>query len=50
VKLFEVMMGDPRSFPWDAEGYHRLLEEKGIQQLPNPPIDMPAWLKDARDN
>lgn len=48
VTLFEVMMGDPRSFPADLEGYERFLAEKGVQQLPNPPIDMPTWLEDTR--
>ena len=46
--LFEVMMGDPRSFAADVEGFERLLAERGVQQLPNPPIDMPDWLEDTR--
>jgi hypothetical protein len=46
--LFEVMMGDPRSFPADLEGYERLLAERDVTQLPNPPIDMPDWLDDTR--
>ena len=48
VELFEVMMGDPRSFPADLEGYARFLAERGAEQLPNPPIDMPNWLEDTR--
>jgi hypothetical protein len=48
VVLFEVMMGDPRSFPADPDGYERLLAERGVRQLPNPPIDLPAWLQDTR--
>ena len=48
VTLFEVMMGDPRSFPADLEGYERFLGERGVRQLPNPPIDMPEWLEDTR--
>jgi hypothetical protein len=46
--LFEVMMGDPRSFPADLDGFDRLLAERGARQLPNPPIDMPDWLEDTR--
>ncbi|MEX0666172.1 MAG: hypothetical protein WD598_15580 [Acidimicrobiia bacterium] len=46
--LFEVMMGDPRSFAADPEGWERLLTERGVQQLPNPPIDLPDWLEDTR--
>jgi hypothetical protein len=48
VVLFEVMMGDPRSFPADLPGYERFLQERGVQQLPNPPIDLPDWLEDRR--
>ncbi len=46
--MFEVMMGDPRSFAADPEGWERLLAERDVQQLPNPPIDTPDWLEDTR--
>ena len=49
VELFEVMMGDPRSWAADTEGFDRLLEEKDAKRLPNPPIDMPDWIKDTRN-
>jgi hypothetical protein len=49
VTLFEVMMGDPRSFPGDLEAYAGLLAERGAEQLPNPPIDMPDWIQDTRN-
>jgi len=48
VVLFEIMMGDPRSFPKDLDAYERFLTERGVAQLPNPPIDMPDWLEDTR--
>ena len=48
VELFEVMMGDPRSWPADPEGFEKLLAEKGARKLPNPPIDLPDWLEDTR--
>ena len=48
VVLFEVMMGDPRSFPADPDGYTALLAERGVEQLPNPDIDLPGWLEDTR--
>ena len=48
VELFEVMMGDPRSFPADLEGYAQFLAERGVEQLPNPPIEMPFGLEDTR--
>lgn len=48
VVLFEVMMGDPRSYPADPEGYTALLAARGVEQLPNPPVHMPPWLEDTR--
>jgi hypothetical protein len=49
VELFEVMMGDPRSFPADPEGFQRFLDAHGAEPLPNPPIDMPDWIEDTRN-
>ena len=49
VVLFEVMMGDPRSFPADQERWEALLDERGVELLPNPPIDLPDWLPDKRN-
>jgi hypothetical protein len=49
VVLFEVMMGDPRSFPADEDGYARFLAERNVQQLPNPPIELPDFVEDARN-
>ena len=44
------MMGDPRSFPADLEGVRASSSPtQGVQQLPNPPIDMPDWLQDTRN-
>jgi hypothetical protein len=48
VVLFEIMMGDPRSFPADPAGFENLLSERGMKQMPNPPIEMPNWIKDTR--
>ena len=48
--LFEVMMGDPRSFPApNREVYEKFLADQGVVQLPNPPIDMPGGLEDTRN-
>ena len=49
VVLFEVMMGDPRSFPADQEAWQALLADRGVELLPNPPIDLPDWLPDQRN-
>lgn len=46
VELFEVMLGDPRSWPADAEGFERLLAERGAKALPHPPIELPPWLRE----
>ena len=46
--LFEVMMGDPRSWGDDAAAYQRLLSEHGVEALPDPPLQFPAWLADQR--
>ena len=46
--LFEIMLGDPRSVPADPEGFARLCAERGIEPLPNPPIEVPAFHRDRR--
>ncbi len=48
VELFEVMIGDPRSWAADPEGFEKLLAERDVEKLPNPPIDLPDWLEDTR--
>jgi hypothetical protein len=48
VVLFEIMMGDPRSWAADPEGFERLLKEKNARKLPNPAIELPEWLEDTR--
>ncbi|CAA0080898.1 Uncharacterised protein [Halioglobus japonicus] len=48
VELFEVMMGDPRSWPADPEGFEALLAKRGAKKLPNPPIELPDWIQDTR--
>ncbi len=49
VELYEVMMGDPRSWSDDPEAMQRVLNENGVTPLPDPPINLPAGLKDLRD-
>jgi hypothetical protein len=46
--LFEVMMGDPRSWGDDAAAFERALAERGAEALPDPPLAFPAWLEDLR--
>ena len=47
--LYEVMMGDPRAVPADKAAFAALLAERGIEALPNPPLDLPDWLGERRD-
>ncbi len=46
--LFEVMMGDPRSWGDDLPAYLALLEQHGVTPLPDPPLEYPPWLADLR--
>lgn len=48
VRLFEMMMGDPRSWEADPQEYAAVLRERGLTKLPNPPIEMPEWRPDTR--
>ena len=46
--LFEVMLGDPRSWGDDPAVYQRALVERGVTPLPDPPLAFPPWLEDLR--
>jgi hypothetical protein len=46
--MFEVMMGDPRSWGDDPEAYERAMAERGVEAMPDPPLDFPDWLRDLR--
>ena len=48
VELYEVMMGDPRSWSDEPEALAAVLDEHGVTPLPDPPIDLPAGLEDLR--
>jgi hypothetical protein len=50
VELFEVTMGDGRSWEADPDGFDRLMAERGVTALPNPPIALPDWLEDTRSD
>jgi hypothetical protein len=50
VTLFEVMMGDPRSWGDRPEELTALLRERGVEPLPDVPLDYPAWLEDLRSH
>jgi hypothetical protein len=46
--LFEVMMGDPRSWGDDPAAFERALAEHGVTPLPDPPLEYPPRLQDLR--
>jgi len=46
--LFEVMLGDPRSWGDDPAAFERALAERGVTPLPDPPLEYPGWLEDLR--
>ena len=46
--LFEVMMGDPRSWGDEPEAFDAALAARGAEALPDPPLEFPAWLADLR--
>lgn len=46
--LFEVMLGDPRSWGDEPERFQQALDEHGATPLPDPPIQYPDWLQDMR--
>jgi hypothetical protein len=46
--LFEVMMGDPRSWGDRPEEFEAALAVQGATPLPDPPLEYPPWLSDLR--
>ena len=48
VRLYEVMLGDPRSWSDEPEAVAAVLAERGVEPLPDPPIELPAGLEDLR--
>jgi hypothetical protein len=48
--MFEVMMGDPRSWGDDPDSLDRVRAEHGVEALPDVPLDYPPWLEDLRSS
>lgn len=48
VTMFEVMLGDPRSWGDRPELVEALRAQRGVEPLPDPDIDFPDWLEDQR--
>ena len=47
--LFEVMLGDPRSWGDQPERFEAALAAAGATVLPDVELDFPPWLADLRD-
>ena len=47
--MFEVMLGDPRSWGDRPELFEQALAERGAEALPDVELDYPDWLSDLRD-
>lgn len=48
--MFEVMLGDPRSWGDEPEQFERVLAENGAEPLPDVELDFPEWLSDLRSH
>jgi len=48
--MFEVMLGDPRSWGDGPEQFERVLAEHGAEPLPDVELDYPDWLSDLRSH
>ena len=48
--LFEVMMGDPRSWGDEPDAFREALAAHGVEALPDPPLVYPPWLEDMRSH
>ena len=46
--MFEVMMGDPRSWGDRPELFEQALREHGVEPLPDVELEYPPWLEDLR--
>lgn len=47
--LYEIMMGDPRAVPADKAGFEELCRSRGVEPLPNPPLEFPPWVGERLD-
>ncbi len=46
--MYEVMMGDPRSWGEDVELFEKTMKDHGVTPLPDPELQFPEWLVDLR--
>ena len=48
--MFEVMLGDPRSWGDQSELFDTALSAQGAVALPDEPLEFPPWLEDLRSH
>jgi hypothetical protein len=48
--MFEVMLGDPRSWGDQPALFEQALADRGAAALPDAPLDYPPWLEDLRSH
>lgn len=48
--MFEVMMGDPRSWGDQPELLDKARADRGVEPLPDVDLDYPDWLQDLRQH
>jgi hypothetical protein len=48
--MFEVMLGDPRSWGDQPETLEKMRAERGVTALPDVELEYPPWLQDLRSH
>ncbi len=49
AETIEVYFGDSRPIPADKREWAEIKRERGIEELPNPPLDVPEWFGERTD-
>ncbi len=49
AETIEVYFGDSRPIPADKREWAEIKRERGIAELPNPPLDVPEWFGERTD-
>ncbi|MDE0116397.1 MAG: hypothetical protein OXT07_07235 [bacterium] len=49
AEILEIYFGDSRPAPADKAEHAAILKERGITELPHPPLDLPDWFGPRND-
>jgi hypothetical protein len=49
AEAIEVYFGDCRPIPTDQPEWERFKRERGVEELPNPELDVPKWFGERTD-